>query len=95
MITISTTQGSTITFTSVGTLVIGGSVPEEHIVNLTVGINTIPHTLGRAATLLSAFEAGILTFIDWTAQIPDTTTDSIENIYVRSGLARTLTINIL
>lgn len=58
------------------------SAAMEMTVNITVGSNIIPHTLGRKVTMLTAFYEGRLLGLDWTNIDPATSEESITNIYV-------------
>ena len=56
-------------------------------INIAIGANVIPHTLGRPVSFLTAFYNNRLLGLDWTNVDPNTLLESDSNIYIPDSLA--------
>lgn len=70
-----------------------GSIVELNI-NISLGDNVIPHTLGRKVTFLTAFYEGQRLELDWRNADPDTQVISTTNIYIPASPAEYINVTL-
>jgi len=72
------------------------NLPQSIPTNLTIGRNTIAHTLGRQARFMQAFNSSNIPLgLDWTAWDEDEEEYSTTNIYIYANeIINGITINI-
>jgi hypothetical protein len=96
IIEVTITDSDIIEVSLVDQIIIGGSETITLTENLAIGLNRIPHLLGRKVSYLTSFLGDLEIFLDWTSVDPDTYLDSTTELFIRaSSVYNDVTINIL